>query len=208
MIKKNPDHLFNLQKKDDESIRDYIKRFKVERANIIGCDDRIASSTFKRGLPIECELYRELTLSPCQTLVELFATAERYSLWDDDWTAGKKATKQADQPVELASQRNDMIKDKDGGKCELQPQGGAPTTKSYTKFTILIQQILAQVKNMPWLKKPLPLKGNPAKKDTSRYCEFHEGHCHYTNDCFAWKKHLEELVENGYCTEFIARGAI
>ncbi|CAL9005927.1 unnamed protein product [Prunus brigantina] len=79
-IKKNPDHLFNLQKKDDESLRDYIKRFKTERANIIGCDDRIASSAFKRGLPIECELYRELTISPCQTLVEVFATAERYAL--------------------------------------------------------------------------------------------------------------------------------
>ncbi|CAL9010519.1 unnamed protein product [Prunus brigantina] len=169
-IKKNPDHLFNLQKKDDESLRDYIKRFKAERANIIGCDDRIASSAFKRGLPIECELYRELTISPCQTLVEVFAIAERYALWDDDRTAAKKA---ADQPVELASRRNDMIKDKDGGKCRLYPQRGAPTAESYTKFTIPIQQILAQVKNMPWLKKPLPLKGNPTKKDTSRYCEFH-----------------------------------
>ncbi|CAL9030929.1 unnamed protein product, partial [Prunus brigantina] len=203
-IKKNPDHLFNLQKKDDESLRDYIKRFKAERANIIGCDDRIASSAFKRGLPIECELYRELTISPCQTLVEVFATAERYALWDDDRAAAKKA---ADQPVELASGRNDMIKDKDGGKRGLHPQGGAPTVESYTTFTIPIQHILAQVKNMPWLKKPSPLKGNPAKNDTSRYCEFHEGHGHFTNDCFAGKKHLEELVEDGYCTEFIAKGA-
>ncbi|CAL2270981.1 unnamed protein product [Prunus armeniaca] len=204
-IKKNPDHLFNLQKKDDESLRDYIKRFKAERANIIGCDDRIASSAFKRGLPIECELYRELTISPCQKLVEVFSTAERYALWDDDRTAAKKAV---DQPVEPANRRNDMIKDKDGGKHRLQPQGGAPTAESYTKFTIPIRHILAQVKNMPWLKKPLSLKGNPAKKDTSRYCEFHEGHGHYTNDCFAWKKHLKELVEDGHCTEFIARGAI
>ncbi|XP_008245115.1 PREDICTED: uncharacterized protein LOC103343227 [Prunus mume] len=164
-IKKNPNHLFNQQKKDDESLRDYIKRFKAERANIIGCDDRIASSAFKRGLPIECELYHELTISPCQTLVEVFATVERYALWDEDRTSAKKA---ADQPVE---------------------------------------PILAQVKNMPWLKKPSPLKGNPAKKDTSRYCEFHEGHGHYTNDCFAGKKHLEELVEDGHCTEFVASGA-
>ncbi|VVA40371.1 PREDICTED: VITISV_032574, partial [Prunus dulcis] len=148
MIKKNPDHLFNLQKKYEESLRDYIKRFKAERANIIGCDDRIASSAFKRGLPIECELYRELTISPCQTLVEVFATAERYALWDDDRIAAKKAAKQADQPVEAASQRNDMIKDKDGGKRELQPQGGAPTTETYTKFTIPIQQTLAQKKHL------------------------------------------------------------
>ncbi|CAL2260378.1 unnamed protein product [Prunus armeniaca] len=207
-IKKNLDHQFNLRKKYDESLRDYIKRFKAEMANIIGYDNRIASSAFKRGLPVECELYRELTISPCQTLVEVFAAAECYTLWDDDQIAAKKAVKQADQPVEQASQRNGMIDDKDGGKHGLHPQGGAPATESYNKFTIPIHQILAQVNNMLWLKKPSPLKGNPAKKDTSRYCEFHEGHGHYTNDCFAWKKHLEELVRDGHYTEFIARGAI
>ncbi|XP_008222463.1 PREDICTED: uncharacterized protein LOC103322337 [Prunus mume] len=195
-IKKNPDHLFNLHKKSNESLRDYIKRFKAERANIVGCDDQIASSAFKRGLPTECELYRELTIYPRQTLVEVFAIAERYALWDDD----RIATKKADQIAEQASQEN--------GKRRSQPQGGASAAESYTKFTIPIHQILAQVKDMPWLKKPSPLKGNPTKKDTSRYCTFHEGHGHYTNDCFAWKRHLEDLVRDGHCTEFIVRRAI
>ncbi|XP_034197712.1 uncharacterized protein LOC117613183 [Prunus dulcis] len=207
-IKKNLDHLANLQKKYDESLQDYIKRLKAERANISGCDDRIASSAFKRGLPIKCGLYRELTISPCQTLVEVLVTAECHAILDDDRTAAEKAAKQADQPVEQASQRNDMIKDKDVGKRGLQPQRGALFADSYTKFTIPIHQILAHVKNMPWLKKPSPLKENPAKKDTGRYCEFHEWHSHYTNDYFAWKKHLEELVGDGHCKEFIAKRAI
>ncbi|XP_020412903.1 uncharacterized protein LOC109947366 [Prunus persica] len=195
-IKKNPDHLFNVHKKSDESIRDYIKRFKAERANIVGCDDQIASSAFKRGLPIECELYRELTISPRQTLIEVFATTERYALWDDDQIAAKKA----DQAAKQASKEN--------GKLRSQPQEGARATESYTKFTIPIHQILAQVNDMPWLKKPSPLKGNLTKKDTSRYCIFYEGYGHYTNDCFAWKRYLEDLVRDGHCTEFILRGAI
>ncbi|CAL8160221.1 unnamed protein product [Prunus armeniaca] len=195
-IKKNPDHLFNLHKKSNESLRDYIKRFKAERANIVGCDDQIAFSAFKRGLPTECELYRELTIYPRQTLVEVFAIAERYALWDDN----RIATKKADQVAEQASQEN--------GKRRSQSQEGVSAAESYTKFTIPIHQILAQVKDMPWLKKPSLLKGNPTKKDTNRYCTFHEGHGHYTNDCFAWKRHLEDLVRDGHCTEFIARRAI
>ncbi|XP_008244411.1 PREDICTED: uncharacterized protein LOC103342553 [Prunus mume] len=171
-IKKNPDHLFNLHKKSNESLRDYIKRFKAERANIVGCDDQIASSAFKRGLPTE---------------------SERYALWDDD----RITTKKADQVAEQVSQEND--------KRRSQPQEGASAAESYTKFTIPIHQILTQVKDMPWLKKPSPLKGNSTKKDTSRYCTFHEGHGHYTNDCFAWKRHLEDL---DHCTEFIVRRAI
>ncbi|XP_034219224.1 uncharacterized protein LOC117630638 [Prunus dulcis] len=108
-IKKNPDHLYNLRKKSDESIRDYIKRFKAEKANIVGCDDRITSSAFKKGLPAEHDLYRELTITPSQTLVEVYATAERYALWDDDRIAAKKSTKQKDQPTKRAGQRGDGI---------------------------------------------------------------------------------------------------
>ncbi|CAL8094040.1 unnamed protein product [Prunus armeniaca] len=155
MIKKNPDHLFNMRKKPDESIRDYIKRFKAEKANIVGCDDQIASSAFKKGLPAEHELYRDLTITPSQTLAEVFVTAEHYALWDDDRIAAKKSTEQGDRPT-----------------------------------------------------KPLPLKGDPDKRDTSKCCAFHGTHGHTTNNCFAWKAHLEELVREGHCTEFIAKQAI
>ncbi|CAL8175124.1 unnamed protein product [Prunus armeniaca] len=74
-IKKKSDHLFNLCKKHDESLRDYIKRFKTEKANIIGYDDRIVSSAFKNDLPAK-HLYNKLTIAPNQTLAKVFATAE------------------------------------------------------------------------------------------------------------------------------------
>ncbi|CAL9017513.1 unnamed protein product, partial [Prunus brigantina] len=146
-IKKNPDHLFNLCKKPDESIRDYIKRFKAEKANIVGCDDQIASSAFKKGLPAEHELYHELTITPSQTLAEVFATAERYALWDDDRIAAKKSTEQGDRPTKRAGQRSDGFSNKNKDKRRSHPQGDAKAGENYTKFTIPIHQILAQVKN-------------------------------------------------------------
>ncbi|CAL9004827.1 unnamed protein product [Prunus brigantina] len=149
-IKKNPDHLFNLRKKPDESIRDYIKRFKAEKANIVGCDDQIASSAFKKGLPAEHELYRELTITPSQTLAEVFATAERYALWDDDRIAAKKSTEQGDRPTKRAGQRSDGFSNKNMDKRRSHPQGDTKAGENYTKFTIPIHQILAQVKNKPW----------------------------------------------------------
>ncbi|VVA41185.1 PREDICTED: LOC110747605 partial, partial [Prunus dulcis] len=115
-IKKNPDHLFNLRKKPEESLRDYIKRFKAEKANIVGCDDQIASSAFKKGLPAEHDLYRELTITPSQTLAEVFATAERYALWDEDRIAAKKSTEQEDRPAKRAEQRSDRLGSRDKDK--------------------------------------------------------------------------------------------
>ncbi|CAL2234718.1 unnamed protein product [Prunus armeniaca] len=49
---------------------------------------------------------------------------------------------------------------------------------------------------------------DPDKRDTSKYCAFHRTHGHTTNNCLAWKAHLEELVREGHCTEFIAKQAI
>ncbi|CAL8131635.1 unnamed protein product [Prunus armeniaca] len=55
--------------------KDYLKRFKAEKANII-----IASSTFIKGFPAEHELYRELTITLSPTIAKVFAMAERYTL--------------------------------------------------------------------------------------------------------------------------------
>ncbi|CAL9018079.1 unnamed protein product [Prunus brigantina] len=207
-VRKHADHLFNLRKKPDESLRDYLRWFKAEKANIIGCNDQVASSAFKKGLPSEHELYRELAITPSQTLAEVFATAERYALWDDDRIAAKKASKQVDHPTKQASQKSNKFEQKARDKRRSRPQEGSSETGTFTEFAIPIHQILAQVKDKPWVRRPLPMKGDPSKRDTSKYCAFHGEHGHYTNNCNAWKRHLEELVREGHCTEFVAKKAI
>ncbi|KAI5321604.1 hypothetical protein L3X38_030675 [Prunus dulcis] len=78
-VRKHPNHIFNLHKKPDESIQDYLKRFNAQKPNIVGCDDRIGSLTFKKGLLAEYELYREQTITLSQTLIEVFMTAGHYA---------------------------------------------------------------------------------------------------------------------------------
>ncbi|CAL8993621.1 unnamed protein product, partial [Prunus brigantina] len=119
-------------------------------------------------------LYRELTITPSQTLAEVYAIAERYALWDDGRITAKKSTKQEDQSTKWAGQRSDGFSNKNKDKR----------------------------------RRPPPLKGDPDKRDTSKYCAFHRTHGHTTNNCFAWKAHLEELVREGHCTKFIAKQAI
>ncbi|KAI5316727.1 hypothetical protein L3X38_036434 [Prunus dulcis] len=154
MIKKQVDPLFNLCRKHDESLRDYIKRIKVEKANIVGCDDQIISSAFKKGLMAEHDLYCELTIAPSQTMAEVFATVECYVLY-----------------------RNY------GGIHKAPSQSGVPADEGHTKFTIPIYQILAQVKDKLWLRRPPSLKGDPDKRSTNKYCAFHRTHGLDTANC-------------------------
>ncbi|CAL8175272.1 unnamed protein product [Prunus armeniaca] len=148
-IKNDLGHLFNLCKKHNKFLQDYIKRFKAKKANI-------------KGLPAEHDQYYELTIAHSQTLAEILAIVERYTLWGND---------------RIARNRNY------GGKRNAPSQVGTSAHEGYTKFTISIHQILAQVKDKPWLTRLPHLKGDPNKGSFNKYCAFHGTHRHDTANC-------------------------
>ncbi|XP_048435493.1 uncharacterized protein LOC125475163 [Pyrus x bretschneideri] len=47
-IKQKSDHLFNVKKNPQESLRDYVKRFKAEKAKIVECDNSIPNAAFQK----------------------------------------------------------------------------------------------------------------------------------------------------------------
>ncbi|KAM2566461.1 hypothetical protein TB1_008960 [Malus domestica] len=47
-IKKKYDHLFDVKKYPKESLRDYVRRFKVEKVKIGRCNDSIAKAAFQK----------------------------------------------------------------------------------------------------------------------------------------------------------------
>ncbi|KAM1371154.1 hypothetical protein ACFX2F_041535 [Malus domestica] len=61
-IKMTSDHLFSIVKDPQETIRDYVKRFKVEKAKIVGCNEDIAIVAFRNRLPTEHPLFRKLIM--------------------------------------------------------------------------------------------------------------------------------------------------
>ncbi|KAM1996080.1 hypothetical protein ACFX15_029069 [Malus domestica] len=82
-IKKKSDHLFNVKKNPKESLRDYVRRFKVDKAKIVGCNDSIARAAFQKGLPADHPLFGKLIMKEDLTLANSFALAEKYALWDE-----------------------------------------------------------------------------------------------------------------------------
>ena len=82
-IKKKSNHLFNVKKNPNESLRDYVKRFKVEKAKIVGCNDSIARAAFQKRLPADHPLFRKLIMKEDLTLADSFALAEKHVLWDE-----------------------------------------------------------------------------------------------------------------------------
>ncbi|KAM2507386.1 hypothetical protein ACFX1W_029713 [Malus domestica] len=82
-IKKKFDHLFDVKKNPKELLCDYVRRFKAEKANIVGCNDLIARTTFQKGLPADHPLFRKLIMKEDLTLADSFVLAEKHALWDE-----------------------------------------------------------------------------------------------------------------------------
>ncbi|XP_068305097.1 uncharacterized protein [Pyrus communis] len=79
-IKKKSDHLFKVKKNPKESLRDYVKRFKAEKARIVGCNNSIAKAAFQKRLPTDHSLFKNLIMKEDLTLANFFALVEKHAL--------------------------------------------------------------------------------------------------------------------------------
>ncbi|KAM1807239.1 hypothetical protein ACFX11_030284 [Malus domestica] len=77
-----------------------------------------------------------------------------------------------------------------------------PTTKSYSKFSISIHQILRDIKNEPWQS-----KGDTSKLDHTKYCAFQRGPGHTTDNCYTWKNYVEKLVKEDKVDRYLDKPA-
>ena len=48
------------------------------------------------------------------------------------------------------------------------------------------------------------MKSNPARRDDTKYCEFHKDHGHQTDDCIQLKKEIEYLIRRGHLGRYVA----
>ncbi|XP_050157525.1 uncharacterized protein LOC126631441 [Malus sylvestris] len=181
-IKRTSDHLFKIVKDPWETIRDYVKRFKAEKAKIVGCNEDIATAAFRNGLPTEHLLFKKLIMGEELTLAASYALAEKHALWDKAMQSNKNK-----------SEKKHM---------ERSPTKEDSALETFTKFTVLIGQILCKLKNEPWFELPPPMKGNLTRLDYTKYYAFHQGPGYTTNGCLNWKQYLEKLTNKGRCDEY------
>ena len=48
------------------------------------------------------------------------------------------------------------------------------------------------------------MKSDPARRDDTKYCEFHKDHGHQTDECIQLKKEIEYLIRRGHLSRYVA----
>ena len=62
-----------------------------------------------------------------------------------------------------------------------------------------------QIKDDPSLKWPEKMKGDPNKRNRSKYCRFHRDHGHDMDECFDLKQQVENLIKQGKLKSFLGQ---
>ena len=51
---------------------------------------------------------------------------------------------------------------------------------------------------------PSQIRSDPAKRDNTKYCEFHRDHGHRTDNCIQLRKEIEYLIRRGHLCRYVA----
>ncbi|XP_074315707.1 uncharacterized protein LOC141651915 [Silene latifolia] len=156
--------LYRIVQRFEESTRDYLARFNVEKISIFRCDPTTTVNAFRRGLHRDSDLYKDLTKHSCATCEEVKQMAEatyrlekdedRRDLYGTDSPSIKITTEKKN---ERAKPYNKNTVNKVSGETE---STEAPPKLSEYGFTTGLAGVLKAIRELGqrvrWPKKPTP----------------------------------------------------
>ena len=167
-----------------------------------------------------------ITKNPQASIAEVLAKAEKYINGEEaliskkgnssthkqksgsDKRQGRSPKRQRDRERSPKTERERSPKRRGNLRDRLGPpqpelrQRYSP--RQFTPLTAVVSQVLREVQHKQFLRWPSQIRSNPAKRDNTKYCEFHRDYGHRTDDCIQLRKEIEYLIRRRYLCHFIA----
>ena len=169
-------------------------------------DDKLLLAAFHNGVNSDLFIHKLYEKEP-QSMADLVHLAQNFMNAEDAIIAKKRkrsermegnSSRQSEQGPRPKKGRMEERKDRDNKKF-----GPSAWNQQCTPLNVPLEQVLMQVKDDPslkWLKK---MKGDPNKRNRSKYCCFHRDHGHDTDKCFDLKQQVENLIRQGKLKSFL-----
>ena len=148
-------------------------------------DDKVQLTTFKVGLKSK-EFVVSLAKNLPKMMAEMLLKSQKYMNAEDALAAMEGVEKPKEKKKEKEDDRRGRNRDQadqQNTERSRRRDDKIPYLVKFTPLVILVDQILTQIKDEPYLKWPRPLHSSPNVCDKRKYCRFHKDHGHYTEDC-------------------------
>ena len=157
--------------------------------------------TFRFGLHQDSKLRKSFTKRPHVSMADLMTRLEQHIRVEDDPKSTAKVTEVAPLIDIKATQPESRRAKKT--KSSTDPPRTGICLAVYTTFKELIYRLLPLIKDKPYFQWPPKMPGDPTTRETKPYCSYHREPGHLTEQCWAFKYHLEHLVKNGHLRQYV-----
>ncbi|GFY95426.1 hypothetical protein Acr_10g0008110 [Actinidia rufa] len=212
IAKKNASHLFTIHQKENESLKEFVKRFNQAILEVEDPSDKVIIMAMMEGLrpgPLFDSLSKNVpeTLSALQSKADKYIAAEELSeakrrrRGKDDHKRKEPDTRRADYREETRYKRPDRDPKRSNNRRPRTP----PRRPEFIlpPLNAPVAQVLSEIKHEEFVKWPGKIKTDPQKRNRNKYCEFHRDHGHNTEDCFQLKEQIADLIKRGYLRKYI-----
>lgn len=171
-----------------------MRRFNKAVLEIDKGDDQVIMMTFQAGL-VNLDHILSLGKTTPMPMTDLLFKTQKYVNEENVLVAKSLTGKQKkDEEIDLHNRKKDYkFNHSDSWASKTNPE----TVKkrlNLTPLLMLVDKILMQIEDGPILKWPKPLSLRPKGKIFWKYCRFHEGNGHSTDECHELKGQIEELI--------------
>ncbi|XP_035839002.1 uncharacterized protein LOC118486570 [Helianthus annuus] len=195
--------IFQIKQRDDESLREFIERYKKEGLTYVGADEKIRVAGFMNAITSKY-LTRDFNKSLPKTLEEALERAEAHIRGEEAVDVKEQRKRgsswRGNNPARKRGNFNSYDRRQKGSEQRRSKGRNPPSRERTTNFTPLTktpQEILATEEVKQSFRPPRPLPKSRKNENSTQYYEFHEEKGHHTNDCFQLKKRIEEAVKSG-----------
>jgi hypothetical protein len=196
---KEIDTLLALKMKAEETLKSYSAQYWEVYNDIDACDEDIVVKTFRFGLHQDLKLRRSLTKRPPIGMTDLMTRLEEHIRVEDDSKCSAR-TVEAVPPADKKAAQPEQGQAKRPRRSTDQPRAGT-CMAVHTTFKQPIYRLLPFIKDKPYFEWPAKMPGDPATREGKPYCSYHRERRHLTEQCRAYKYHLEQLEHVWQCTQ-------
>nr|GEW99026.1 reverse transcriptase domain-containing protein [Tanacetum cinerariifolium] len=179
---KDPVEIHNIKQRDGETLEDFMERFKIETGRMKGAPECMRISGFMHGIN-NPELTKFLNEHVPKTMEEMMIATTAFIRGEAAAASKKKghmSWKPRDQSKKHADKRPDF-------------QGHSRDGMGANRFTPLTRtpkEILAAEANK--FQPPPPMVTPVEKRNSNKFCDFHNDKGYSTDECMQLKKQIEE----------------
>ncbi|KAL6323554.1 hypothetical protein AAG906_039137 [Vitis piasezkii] len=200
---KNINTLQNIKMQDNESLREFVKRFGQAILQVEAYSMDAVLQIFKRSICLGTPFFESLAKKPPTIMNDLFRCANKYSMLEDDVRAATQQVLVVGQASRSGMERSAKLPDRPRPSDQRQERPSRPERPPPTPLSISYEKLLLMIQGLSDFRWPRPLGTDPSKRDHSKRCAFHKEHGHTTEICRCLHYLVEKLIKAGHLKQYL-----